>query len=147
MVGDSSGRLTIWNIRSRKLVHELQLEGEEPSSNAAITALEGSPAIDVVAVGSADGMIRIVNLKYDRVLFCLRQDRVPITSLTFRTDTGSEELPMLVSGGQDGQVSIHACMCIIFDMDLHTLTHAAPHSDICMGFEGSKASFDNTISS
>lgn len=107
LIGDSSGRLTLWNIRSRKLVHEFTLDddsNETGGEDVAITAVEGSPAIDVVAVGSADGRIQLVNLRYDRVLFSLRQDRVRVTSLTFRTDTGSEETPMIVSGGQDGQV-------------------------------------------
>lgn len=114
LVGDSAGRLTLWNIRSRALVHEFRL-GEDGAGAAAaaaagpgagITALEPSPAIDVVAVGRADGRVELVNLKFDRLLFRLRQERVPVTSLAFRTDAaaGAQECPMLVSGGQDGQV-------------------------------------------
>ena len=115
LAGDGAGRLTLWNIRSRALVHEIPLKGEEPTaeapgSGAGITALEPSPAIDVVAVGREDGRIELVNLKFDRLLFRLRQERVPVTSLAFRTDAGAgaQVCPMLVSGGQDGQASDHA---------------------------------------
>lgn len=105
-MGDSGGRLSLWNVRSKKLVHSLTLEGQ--AKGAAITALEQSPAIDVVAVGRADGTIQLVHLRYDKVLFTLKQDRVAVTSLAFRTDTGSQDVPMLASGGQDGQVRTRA---------------------------------------
>jgi WD40 repeat protein len=129
LVGDGAGRLTLWNIRSRALVHAFRLEGEEPTAEApgagaGITALEPSPAIDVVAVGRKDGRIELVNLKFDRLLFRLRQERVPVTSLAFRTDAaaGAQECPMLVSGGQDGQVR-HIIDAPRKDLQINCLTH------------------------
>lgn len=108
LIGDGSGCLMLWNIRSRKQVHKLVLDGQAAALTAAITALEASPAIDVVAVGRADGTISVINLRYDKVLFNLRQDRVPVTSLSFRTDcsVATQECPMLASGGHDGQVYV-----------------------------------------
>lgn len=106
LIGDGAGRLRLWNIRSRKLVHAFELQGA--STGAAVTALEASPAIDVVAMGQTDGTISLVNLRYDTLLFTLRQDKVPVTSLSFRTDASAaaQACPMLASGGQDGQVCV-----------------------------------------
>lgn len=131
LVGDGAGRLTLWNIRARNLLHEFRLDGGQAQEGAAaggageagITALEPSPAIDVVAVGRTDGRIQLVNLKYDRLLFTVRQEKVPVTSLAFRTDAaaGAQECPMLVSGGQDGQI----CAWDLKAQKLHSVLRAA----------------------
>ena len=122
LVGDARGQLSLWNVRSGKLIHQLQLDGASANA-AAVTALEASPAIDVVAVGRADGTVSLVNLKFDKVLFTLRQDKVPVTSLAFRTDASvaAQDCPMLVSGGQDGHV-------YVWDLKAQRL-----HSDLCAG--------------
>lgn len=103
LISDSASRLTLWNIRSGQLIHDFQ--SIPKGRHTSITALQQSPALDVVAVGYSDGQIVLVNLRFDKVLFTLSQDRVPVTSLSFRTDSQTEVLPMLASAGEDGQVS------------------------------------------
>jgi hypothetical protein len=70
----------------------------------AVTALEPSPALDVVAVGMADGRIVLLNLKFDKAIFGFKQERVVVTALSFRTDASALDTPMLASGAADGQV-------------------------------------------
>ena len=100
----------------------------------AVTALEQSPALDVVAVGFADGVIALLHLKQDVKLFQFRAGApnisssgglgsssggVAVTSLSFRTDggfakgasqgstggvVGGQPPPTLASGMADGRV-------------------------------------------
>lgn len=80
-VGHSSirelGALELWNFRSRTLVysftsHSLHLEPDDTAStvntSAGISVIEQSPALDVVAVGFRNGLIGLLNLKYDKLV-------------------------------------------------------------------------------
>ena len=44
-----------------------------------------APAVDVVAVGLADGRIILHNLRYDEVIMTYTQDWGMVTSISFRT--------------------------------------------------------------
>lgn len=44
-----------------------------------------SPAMDVIAIGLADGQIIIHNLKFDETVMKFRQDWGPVTTIAFRT--------------------------------------------------------------
>lgn len=54
--------MQLWNIRTNKLVYEFAGFG------AAITVLEPSTVVDVVAVGLADGRIIVHNLRFDETV-------------------------------------------------------------------------------
>jgi U3 small nucleolar RNA-associated protein 21 len=51
---------------------------------AGITCLVQSPAVDVVAIGLADGRIMLHNLKLNKTIMSFLQDGGPVTSLSFR---------------------------------------------------------------
>ena len=98
LLGAPDGRMQLWNLRSRARVHEF-----DRGWGSAITALEQSPALDVVAVGLADGRLYLLNLKFDTVVLELRHDEGDaVRCLAFRTDGA----PWLVSGGASG--ALHA---------------------------------------
>eukprot|EP00045_Choanoeca_perplexa_P015567 m.197790 g.197790 ORF g.197790 m.197790 type:complete len:898 (+) comp17026_c0_seq4:772-3465(+) len=80
LIGSQQGSLQLWNIRTQKLIYSFK------SFNSAITCLEQAPALDVVAVGQADGHVRLHHLKADRTLIKFHHDGGPITAITFRTD-------------------------------------------------------------
>jgi U3 small nucleolar RNA-associated protein 21 len=44
-----------------------------------------APAVDVVAVGLANGQIVLHNLKFDETVMKFTQDWGPVTTITFRT--------------------------------------------------------------
>lgn len=102
VVGSECGTLGLWNIRTGKCVHLFKYAGK---SKVPITCLEPSPALDVLAIGRADGCIHLVNMKTDMLLFSLEQAG-PVLCLSFRTDLGSATLPMLVSGSVEGKLHI-----------------------------------------
>eukprot|EP00730_Choanoeca_flexa_P004159 TRINITY_DN11617_c0_g3_i1.p2 TRINITY_DN11617_c0_g3~~TRINITY_DN11617_c0_g3_i1.p2 ORF type:complete len:323 (+),score=69.83 TRINITY_DN11617_c0_g3_i1:33-971(+) len=80
LLGSQQGVLQLWNIRTQKLIYTFN------SLNSAVTCLEQAPALDVVAVGLADGNIRLHHLKHDRSLLKFHHEGGPITALSFRTD-------------------------------------------------------------
>lgn len=63
LVGSASGKLQLWNIRSGSLIMDFK------GYNSAISYIEQSPSVDVVAIGLANGEIDVLNLKYDEVCF------------------------------------------------------------------------------
>lgn len=44
-----------------------------------------SPAIDVIAVGLADGRTILHNIKYDETIMHFQQDWGPVSAISFRT--------------------------------------------------------------
>ncbi|CAM9879754.1 unnamed protein product, partial [Phaeothamnion confervicola] len=129
VLGSTAGVLGLWNIRTGKRIHMFRCldaanvpdlaaadaaaaagsaaasaavgAASSGTAKAGITALEPSPALDVAAVGLANGAVCLVNLRLDVLLFCFRQ-RGPVMALAFRTDVGAASLPMLASGASDG---------------------------------------------
>lgn len=117
LIGFSDGTLSLWNIRSGKLVHQFKSilpSADEVNSpqlnNNGVTSIEQSPALDVVAVGMNNGMIHLIHLKQDVVLFELNSGKTSVTSLSFRTDNttsqdnGDESSPTMISGCSDGKL-------------------------------------------
>ncbi|XP_071953801.1 WD repeat-containing protein 36-like [Antedon mediterranea] len=80
LFGSHQGQLQLWNIRNNKLVYIFDGWG------SSITAIEQAPAVDVVAVGLANGNIIIHNLRFDESVMTFTQDWGPITAISFRTD-------------------------------------------------------------
>uniref|UniRef100_A0AA85JWW6 Small-subunit processome Utp21 domain-containing protein n=1 Tax=Trichobilharzia regenti TaxID=157069 RepID=A0AA85JWW6_TRIRE len=87
LFGSSQGALQLWNIVSQKLLHWFR------GFDASVTCLQQAPAIDVCAVGLADGRIIIHNLKYDVTLMKFAQDCGAITSIGFRSGSHGLQKP------------------------------------------------------
>ncbi len=72
------GSLKLLNVKTGALIHDFAT-----TFTSAITVVSQSTALDVVAVGCESGEIALVNLKFDEMLFRLRQDW-PVTAIAFR---------------------------------------------------------------
>ncbi|KAJ6958660.1 transducin family protein [Populus alba x Populus x berolinensis] len=70
---------------------------------SSVSCCVSSPALDVVAVGCADGKIHVHNIRYDEeVVTFSHSTRGAVTALSFSTDGQ----PLLASGGSSGVISI-----------------------------------------
>ncbi|KAB1212058.1 hypothetical protein CJ030_MR5G024630 [Morella rubra] len=97
ILGSQEGYLQLWNISTKKKLYEFK------GWNSAITSCVSSPALDVVAVGCADGKIHVHNIRYDEELVTFTHStRGAVTALSFSTDGQ----PLLASGGSSGVISI-----------------------------------------
>lgn len=96
LVGSEQGPLQLWNIRTGTLVHTFS------GWQSAVTALEQSPALDVVAIGLASGETIVHNLKFDETLVRFQQDWGPVTAVSFRTDGHSH----MATGSPVGHVAV-----------------------------------------
>lgn len=81
VLGAEDGRMRIVDLERGKLIKEFPAND---MFNCAITVLEQSPAVDVLAVGLANGKIHLRNIKLDRVFFSFSHEG-SITSLSFRS--------------------------------------------------------------
>jgi U3 small nucleolar RNA-associated protein 21 len=98
LIGTRQGPLYLWNIRfvtryfsfaneefrTQKLIHTFDGWG------SAVCTVVQSPAVDIVAVGLADGRIVLHNLKLDKTLFTFKQVGM-VCGLSFRTGIASRE--------------------------------------------------------
>ncbi|ETL77972.1 hypothetical protein L917_21151 [Phytophthora nicotianae] len=101
LVGSERGALQLWNIRKMKCIYEFKGWG------SAVTALEQSPAVDVVSIGLADGRLMVHHLQLDERVLDFKQDQQSgITSMSFRTDTGASTTPLVVSGSRSGDIAV-----------------------------------------
>ena len=93
-VGKRDGSIDIWNVSTGKLVYTIL-----PSSptRGAVTALEPSPALSILAIAYADGSVILHSVREDRALLRLTSaasQSATISSISFRTDG--------LGGGEDG---------------------------------------------
>ncbi|XP_070172929.1 WD repeat-containing protein 36-like [Littorina saxatilis] len=95
VLGSRQGPLQLWNIKHDKLVYTFNGWGQQ------VTVLEQSPAVNVLAVGLADGRILLHNLKLDETLMKFTQDWGPVTAISFRTDGN----PTMVTGSAAGHMA------------------------------------------
>ncbi|XP_062290351.1 WD repeat-containing protein 36 [Scomber scombrus] len=95
LLGSSQGALQLWNIKTSKLLFTF------PGWSAGVTALQQSPAVDVVGVGTATGRIIIHNIRLDETMMTFTQEWGPISSLAFRTDGP----PVLASCSPQGHIA------------------------------------------
>ncbi|CAI5709122.1 unnamed protein product [Peronospora destructor] len=101
LVGSTQGVLQLWNIRKMKCIYEFKGWG------SAVTALEQSPAVDVVSVGLADGRLMVHHLQLDQLVLDFRQEQQSgITAMSFRTDAGASTTPLVVSGSRSGDIAV-----------------------------------------
>ncbi|XP_063066369.1 WD repeat-containing protein 36 [Engraulis encrasicolus] len=96
LLGSRQGGLQLWNIKSNKLLYTF------PGWASAVTALQQTPAVDVVGVGLASGQVVIHNIKFDETLMKFQQDWGPITAISFRTDGH----PIMAAGSPVGHVGL-----------------------------------------
>ncbi|CAK1360539.1 unnamed protein product [Cercospora beticola] len=95
IVGRQDGSAEIWNVSSGKLVYTIL-----PPSTAygAVTAIEPTPALSLVAIAYEKGPLLIHDVKSDRTAIQLNTPAgAPITSITFRTDG--------LGAGEDGRLA------------------------------------------
>jgi U3 small nucleolar RNA-associated protein 21 len=106
--------LVLLNVKTGKVIHVFKcLPASSSSGKSEITALEQSPAVDTIAVGTSQGLVHLINTRHDRLLFSLRHksrdgNPVQITTMSFRTDGSALQYgiaPMAV-GRSDGTISI-----------------------------------------
>lgn len=112
MVGKRDGSVDIWNLNTGKLIYTIL----PPSlSSGAVTTLQPTPALSLLAVARADGSITIHEIRTDRVV--LRLNAKPsypsiISSISFRTDGlgagdgGSQPGIMATTGTHDGDITL-----------------------------------------
>ncbi|XVE80675.1 hypothetical protein DITRI_Ditri14bG0157500 [Diplodiscus trichospermus] len=97
LIGSQEGSMQLWNISTKKRLYEFK------GWNSGICSCVSSPALDVVAVGCADGTIHVHNIRYDEEVVTFRHSsRGTVTALSF--STGGQ--PLLASGGSSGVISI-----------------------------------------
>ncbi|XP_051875459.1 WD repeat-containing protein 36 isoform X2 [Pristis pectinata] len=96
LLGSEQGSLQLWNIKSNKLLYTFQGWG------SSVCVLQQAPAVDVVAVGLASGMIIVHNLKYDEMVMKFQQDWGPVTAISFRTDG----FPVMAVGSHVGHIGL-----------------------------------------
>ncbi|XP_002534411.2 U3 small nucleolar RNA-associated protein 21 homolog isoform X2 [Ricinus communis] len=97
VVGSQEGTLQLWNISTKKKLYEFK------GWNSGITSCVSSPALDVIAVGCADGKIHVHNIQCDDELVTFSHStRGAVTALCFSTDGQ----PLLASGSSSGVISI-----------------------------------------
>ncbi|CAH1635709.1 unnamed protein product [Spodoptera littoralis] len=94
LLGSQQGQLQIWNVRTSKLVFTFQ------GWDSAITVTEPAPAVDVVAVGLANGKIILHNLKFNQSVMEFIHDWGMVSSLSFRLDG----VPVMVTGSSAGHI-------------------------------------------
>lgn len=85
-VGKRDGSLDIWNLSTGKLVYTIL---PTTSTSGAVTALEPTPALSLLAIARADGSITIHDVRADKVVLSLNKKAShtsSISSISFRTD-------------------------------------------------------------
>ncbi|KAL6336715.1 hypothetical protein AAG906_036029 [Vitis piasezkii] len=97
ILGSEEGSLQLWNISTKQKLYEFK------GWKSSICCCVSSPALDVVAVGCADGTIHIHNIRYDEEIVTFSHStRGAVTALSFSTDGR----PLVASGGSSGVISI-----------------------------------------
>lgn len=93
-VGRRNGWVEIWNVSTGKLVYTIL----PPSPKAgAVTCLEPTPALSLLAISYSNGPLVIQNVRTDKAVVQLNAgtDEAPVTTISFRTDGQG--------AGQDGR--------------------------------------------
>lgn len=112
LVGRQDGGVEIWNVSAGKLVYTIL----PPSSEyGAVTALQPTPALSVVAIAFHSGPLLLHNVRTDKSILQLNSAPLqsqPVSTISFRTDglgAGEEgRLPgvMATGGAHSGDVSL-----------------------------------------
>ncbi|CAF9930300.1 MAG: hypothetical protein ALECFALPRED_004572 [Alectoria fallacina] len=110
-VGKQDGSLDIWNLSTGKLIYTIL---PRSTSSGAVTAIEPTPALSLLAIARADGSIILHDILIDKAVLSLNtkvSHPSTITSISFRTDglgagdDGSKAGIMATAGTGDGNVT------------------------------------------
>lgn len=110
-VGKRDGSVDIWNLSTGKLIYTILPPN---SQSGAVTALEPTPALSVVAIARADGSIVLHNVRTDKIVLSFNAKGSAtsiVTSISFRTDglgageAGSQPGVMATTGLGSGDVT------------------------------------------
>ncbi|WFD30083.1 rRNA-processing protein utp21 [Malassezia sp. CBS 17886] len=112
VVASRAGDLQLWNIRTGALLHEFraaEIRGAARRGTAAgVVALVQSPAVDVLAVAYADGLVSLFDLSRGDQLFRVRvEGGLAAGCVTFRTDGDAQTLAVATRAGS----------LVLFDLD------------------------------
>lgn len=111
-VGKQDGSLDIWNLSTGKLIYTIL---PASTSSGAVTALEPTPALSLLAIAHADGSIVIHDIRIDKAVLSLNTKAsrpTTISSISFRTDglgagdDGSRAGIMATAGIGEGDVTL-----------------------------------------
>ncbi|KAI6247230.1 U3 small nucleolar RNA-associated protein 21 [Erysiphe necator] len=107
-VGRKDGCIEIWNVRSGKLIYTIP---PPVPKCGAITAIQFTPALSLIAIAYSEGPLIIHNVKIDKTIIHLDGGSSVITSISFRTDNlgagedGRKPGVMATSGPSNGDVT------------------------------------------
>jgi U3 small nucleolar RNA-associated protein 21 len=96
-VGRYDGKVDIWNLSTAKLLYSIL---PRSPSDGAVTAIQPTPALSLLAIAYKSGALVIHNVKSDQLVISLKSalsNPSPITSITFRSDG--------LGAGDDGRKS------------------------------------------
>ncbi|KAJ3210722.1 hypothetical protein HDU67_005051 [Dinochytrium kinnereticum] len=95
LVGAQDGSLQLWNIFTKKMLFQF------PSFDSPITFMSNTLALDVVAIGCANGSIFLMNIRTSTILESFLQSG-RVTGLTFTVNPEKEHV--LLSSSNDGSL-------------------------------------------
>ncbi|RCN48975.1 Utp21 specific WD40 associated domain protein [Ancylostoma caninum] len=96
LVGSSIGTMRLINFRTARIIHEFS-----KGFDSAITVLEQSPAVDVMAIGLANGQIFLHNVRIDETICKFRHEKA-ISAIGFRND----DKPFMTTADIGGDIVI-----------------------------------------
>lgn len=112
LVGKGDGSVDIWNVSTGKLVYTIFPPNLD---SGAVTALQPTPALSLVAIARTDGSISIQDIHTDKTVLKLRHrdnNGISINSISFRTDghgageDGQEPGIMATAASEDSDVTL-----------------------------------------
>lgn len=131
VVASTSGDIQLWNVRTGSLIYAFSAAevrgGAVQGAMSGVVAMSQSPAIDVLAVAYADGLVALYDVRVGELLFTVHvEGGVGAGCLAFRTDGLAHTLAVATRAGA----------IVLFDLDagvdgpvrgprlLHSLQHA-----------------------
>ncbi|KAK5965407.1 WD repeat-containing protein 36 [Trichostrongylus colubriformis] len=96
LIGSSIGTMRLINFRTGRIIHEFSRGFDAP-----ITVLEQSPAVDVMAIGLANGQIILHNIRVDETICKFRHEKA-ISAVGFRKD----DKPLMTTADVGGDIVV-----------------------------------------
>jgi U3 small nucleolar RNA-associated protein 21 len=110
-VGRRDGSVEIWNLSTGKLLYTLL----PPAADfGAVTAMQHTPALSLLAIAYESGPVTIHNIRTDKEVMRLNtggSQKLPVTSISFRTDglgageDGREDGVMATASSESGDIA------------------------------------------